>query len=124
MEKTFTVAEVRELIPEVCAHVEQFVEVRADLADAQRALQRGEDSPVGGLPEMKALEARLQEGVDWFTERGIQVKGIAPLIIDFPAVLDGEDVLLCWLEGETELGWYHPVEVGFMGRRRLGPHSR
>jgi hypothetical protein len=28
-------------------------------------------------------------------------------------------VLLCWLEGEEELAWYHHVGLGFAGRRRL-----
>jgi hypothetical protein len=41
------------------------------------------------------------------------------VLVDFPAVIDGHDVLLCWLEGEPDLGWYHPTELGFPGRRRL-----
>jgi arsenite methyltransferase len=28
-------------------------------------------------------------------------------------------VLLCWIEGETELRWYHRLDLGFAGRRRL-----
>ena len=50
---------------------------------------------------------------------GIEVKGWAPVLVDFPAVLDGQDVLLCWLEGEPALEWYHRVDLGFAGRRRL-----
>jgi Uncharacterized conserved protein (DUF2203) len=37
--------------------------------------------------------------------------------VDFPATLNGETVLLCWLEGEHELSWYHKPEHGFAGRR-------
>jgi hypothetical protein len=116
----FTVDEARALIPTLVEHVRGLVGLRADLAEAQAALQRGQE-PVGGLPEVKALEARLQEAVDWFTEQGIQVKGIAPVIVDFPSLLDGEPVLLCWLEGERSLDWYHPPELGFAGRRPLSP---
>lgn len=119
MEGTFTLDEARALVPALHAHVDGLVGVRADLAAAQTALRRGERPAVGGLPEVKALEARLQEAVDWFGERGIQLKGIAPVIVDFPSELDGQDVLLCWLEGETALEWYHEPELGFMGRRRL-----
>lgn len=118
MQVHFTVDEARALVPALVAHVRGMAELRADLADAQLALQRGEE-PVGGLPEVKALEARLQEAVDWFTEQGIQLKGIAPVIVDFPALLDGQPALLCWLEGERTLAWYHAPEVGFMGRRPL-----
>jgi hypothetical protein len=118
MPTTFTLLAARELLPAVLRHVDDIVVLRADLADAHAALRRG-DAPVGGLPEVKATEARLQEAVDWFADHGIQLKGVAPVIIDFPSQLDGQDVLLCWLEGETALTWYHPAETGFMGRRRL-----
>ena len=113
MERTFTVAEAREVVPALMAHVERLVLLRADLADAHAALASG-NQPSGGLPEVKALEARLQEAVDWFGVMGIQLKGIAPVIVDFPAEVDGQRVLLCWLEGETQLAWFHPEGVGFM----------
>ena len=114
----FTLAEAQSLLPALRAQAEKVIGLRADLADSQAAIQRGE-TPPGGLAEVKALEARLQEAIDWFADNGIQLKGFAPIIVDFPSELDGRPVLLCWLEGETELGWYHPAEVGFMGRRRL-----
>lgn len=122
MERSFTLDEARGMLSELREHTDYIVGLRADLAEARTALDRGEEPP-GGLPEVKALEAHLQEAVDWFRERGIQLKGIAPVIVDFPSELDGKPVLLCWLEGETTLDWYHPPELGFMGRRRL-PDSR
>jgi hypothetical protein len=97
----------------------EIIEVRADLAELTAALRAGEDSALGGLPEVKALEASLHELLGWFAERGIEVKGAAPLVIDFPATLLGAPALLCWLEGEAEIGWYHRPEAGFLGRRRL-----
>lgn len=118
MTRIFTLSEARELVPALQAHVERFVVVRADLADARAAVAAGQPPP-GGLPEMKALEARLQEAVDWFPAMELQLKGIAPVTVDFPAELEGHDVLLCWLEGEAALEWFHPVEGGFMRRRRL-----
>jgi hypothetical protein len=39
--------------------------------------------------------------------------------VDFPAELDGVPVLLCWLEGDAGLEWYHRTDLGFAGRRRL-----
>jgi hypothetical protein len=119
MDARFTLDEARDLIPAVREHVGRLVALRADLAGAQAALRRGERPEVGGIPEVKALEARLQEAVDWFVERGIELKGIAPVLADFPSELDGEPVLLCWLEGEAALEWYHRPEAGFAGRRRL-----
>jgi hypothetical protein len=82
-------------------------------------LATGGSSRLGGLPEAKGFQARLSELVSWFSAAGLEVKGIAPLLLDFPSELAGEPVLLCWLEGEPELGWYHPVAYGFAGRRRI-----
>lgn len=118
MQRTFTLREARAAVPALKAHVDRLIVLRAELAEAHAALS-GEGGPQGGLPQVKALEARLQEAVDWFAVMGIQLKGVAPVIVDFPAELDGQPVLLCWLEGEPALEWFHPETLGFMGRRPL-----
>ena len=117
MARVFTLDEARGLVPEVLSRAAELIAVRADLVDLQTALNRGVPSPLGTLPEAKGLEARLSELLGWFPEHGLDVKGVAPLLVDFPATLNGETVLLCWLEGEHELGWYHKPEHGFAGRR-------
>jgi hypothetical protein len=61
----------------------------------------------------------LGELLGWFPAQGLEVKGLAPLLLDFPAEFDGVSVRLCWLEGEFELGWYHRSDLGIVGRRRL-----
>ena len=119
MTRAFTLAEARELMPALLARADQLVEIRASLVEVQAALASGEPSPLGGLPEAKAYQAQLSELVGWFSDEGLELKGIAPLLLDFPSELDGEPVLLCWLEGERELGWYHKLRHGFAGRRRL-----
>lgn len=118
-ERTFTVDEARELMPEVRRRADDLISTRADLAELSLDLRSGEQSSLGGRPEAKALEAQIDEHIEWFNDQGIEVKGVAPLLIDFPAVLEDVSVRLCWLEGEDELGWYHRSELGFLGRRRL-----
>jgi hypothetical protein len=119
VEQIFTVQEARELMPAVLARASELVTARADLAELQADLRRQLPSPLGGLPEAKGLEARLGELVAWFPEQGLEIKSYAPLLLDFPAVFGDEPVLLCWLEGETELGWYHRLDCGFAGRRPI-----
>jgi hypothetical protein len=121
MGEEFTYAEAAALMPKVREIAAGIVEARADLAELSNALRNEGESPLGGVAEMKALEARLHEMLSWFPEHGIDVKGAAPLIIDFPSRLLGAPVLLCWLEGEPDLAWYHHAELGFLGRRRLPP---
>jgi len=119
MDLTFTLAEARDLMPEVRARADELIEIRASLVELQAALATGSSSQLGGLPEAKGFQAQLSELVSWFSAAGLEVKGIAPLLLDFPSELAGEPVLLCWLEGERELGWYHPVAYGFAGRRPI-----
>jgi hypothetical protein len=118
-EREFTVAEVRAMLPEVLTRAAEFVQVRADLAQLAHELQTTGSSDLGGVAEVKAFEARLDDVVTWFRAESIEVKGLAPLLLDFPARLQGRSVRLCWLEGDSELSWYHLSELGFPGRRPL-----
>jgi hypothetical protein len=119
VDRTFTLEEARRLMPEVIFRADEVVAIRADLVELRSALEQGTASTLGGLPEAKALEARLGEILGWFTAEGLDLKGIAPLLLDFPSQIGGEPALLCWLEGERELRWYHRPEYGFAGRRLI-----
>ena len=124
MDRIFTLEQARLLMPDLLARADDAVKVRADLVELQLALNQGTTSPLGGLPEAKALEAQLSEILGWFSAEGLDLKGIAPLLLDFPAELDGDTVLLCWVEGERELRWYHRPEHGFAGRRPIPGGAR
>jgi hypothetical protein len=118
----FTVTEARAALAELRPDIDRYVRLRADAAELAAALGAGEQSPLGGRAELKALGARRDEVLDAILRRGADVKGVAPLLLDFPAELDGRPVLLCWVEGEPELAWYHRLDLGFLGRRPLpGP---
>ncbi|MEV0400809.1 DUF2203 domain-containing protein [Actinoallomurus sp. NPDC050550] len=118
-DRIFTLGEARALLPEVRAHIDAIIAARADLAELAFDLQSGRSSPLGGTPELKAYEARIDESLGWFTIQGIEVKGVTPVLVDFPAYLRGQSIRLCLLETESALGWYHRTDLGFAGRRRL-----
>ena len=101
--------------------LDEIVVVRADAAELAASLSPGgrRQTRLGGLPELKAAQARLDELLTRVQRTGAELKGFAPLLVDFPAELDGVPVLLCWLEGDPDLAWYHRVDLGFAGRRRL-----
>jgi hypothetical protein len=54
-----------------------------------------------------------------FARKGVILKMINPGLIDFPAVLDGESILICWKEGEETVSHYHSWNDGFAGRKLL-----
>lgn len=119
MSRTFTVEEARALLPEVQEKAREFIRLRADITEVAAAMNAGMRSPLGGTPEVKGWEARVHELIEWFLQQGLEPKGLAPLLLDFPSEIDGEPALLCWLEGERELAWWHRPDHGFGGRRPL-----
>jgi hypothetical protein len=122
MERTFTVDEARALLAQVRPAAQELVVLRADLTEAVAARRLGDESRP--LADLKALEARIGELLDGFRAQGIDVKGFAPLLLDFPMIHDDRQILLCWLEGEPELAWYHDAALGFAGRRPLADLDR
>jgi hypothetical protein len=115
----FTLAEARAELERLRPVLDEFVALRADTAELAAAVTAGDTSRLGSLPELKAAQARLDELMTLMQRTGVELKGVAPLLIDFPSELDGVPVLLCWLEGDTELAWYHRTDLGFAGRRPL-----
>lgn len=115
----FTVAGARAELERLVPVLAELVQVRADAAEIAAALAGGPATTLGGLPELKAAQAHLDELMTAVQGTGAELKGFAPLLVDFPAELDGVPVLLCWLEGDDGLGWYHRSDLGFAGRRRL-----
>ena len=119
MEPIFTYESAARLLPEARARIGEVAERSARLQGLALAIRAGE-ADEGDVPRAKALEAQLDEDLGWFRHQGIEVKGVAPALLDFPAraVVDGDEqvVLLCWREGEDALAWYHPVETGYLGR--------
>lgn len=116
----FTVSEARAELARLRPVLDEIVAVRADMVELSAALTPGgPPTDLGGLPERKAAEARLNELMTEVQETGAELKGVAPLLVDFPGEMDGVPVLYCWLEGDPELTWYHRADLGFAGRRPL-----
>jgi hypothetical protein len=110
-------AEARAVLATLRPRIEAFIVARADLAELRADLAEGEVSPHGALADAKALDARLHADIEHFSSVGAQVKGLAPLLLDFAGERGGVDVLWCWLEGDEDVAWYHRLDTGFAGRR-------
>lgn len=54
-----------------------------------------------------------------FDAIGCQVKDVEAGLVDFPGRLGKEDVLLCWRDGESRIGFYHAASAGFAGRKPI-----
>lgn len=131
MERTFTPEEANALLPTVQPVVERMVEAKRALDEAQeradeigrRISGNGGSIPPAELGELQEAVVRqaaeLAGTIDELDELGLLVKDIDSGLVDFPAVIEGEAVLLCWRLGEDEVAWYHGYDDGFAGRRPL-----
>ena len=68
---------------------------------------------------MQGLVDQMQAAVARIDGWGITLRDIDSGLIDFPALVSGRQVWLCWRLGEGPVEWWHELDVGFSGRRPL-----
>jgi hypothetical protein len=61
----------------------------------------------------------MQEVLAEFQRRRIIIKDLERGLIDFPAIMGGKEVFLCWEQDEEEIEFWHDLDIGFSGRERL-----
>ena len=49
----------------------------------------------------------------------IELKDYLTGLLDFPCLMDGREVFLCWRLGEPEVSFWHELDKGFAGRKRI-----
>jgi len=129
--RLFTLEEANARLPLVRAIATDLSTLARDLVDRRQRL----DSLLAGrklsstdvysdeLADMyKAIERdnrKLEEYVDELQELGVEAKGAIDGLIDFPSMMDGRVVYLCWKLGESEVMHWHDLDAGFVGRQPL-----
>jgi hypothetical protein len=68
---------------------------------------------------MRGIVDPMQADVAWLDEREIVLRDISTGLVDFPALVSGRQVWLCWRSGEAAVAFWHNVDEGFAGRRPL-----
>src|ERR1035438_2951778 len=121
--KHYTREEARALLPEVRLWLKRIAQLHVELEQIEGRLN-GLMAPgcdLGGdlvnrwVKTLAALEEALME----FQRREIQVKDVARGLIDFPAVIGGKEVFLCWEQDEEDIEFWHELDAGYAGRERL-----
>ena len=121
--KHFTREEANAMLPRLRAMLEQLQEAKGELTDAEAHEALSESAPGngGGDPGRRVgegfLEVRRILGA--LEEAGIVIKDIDRGLLDFPALMDGREVYLCWELGEDAVDHWHDLASGFGGRQPL-----
>lgn len=124
--KYFTRKEAEKAIP-MLEKIFQAAEDIRDKAQAKteriRELERSSRLDVPALAieksQLEFLSRCFQETLEGIEKLGGVLKGIDPGLVDFPCRWSGEEVYLCWRQGEKRIDHYHGMEEGFAGRKPL-----
>ncbi|MCR4337070.1 MAG: DUF2203 domain-containing protein [Candidatus Omnitrophica bacterium] len=115
-QKTFTPQEANLRLPLVRSIVNDILEKGKAY---QVALEKDEDIQISHqalhrrekiqelIAELEALGCFYK---DWNFEVGL---------VDFPSVIHGEEVFLCWRPDEPKVQWYHGIAEGYSGRKPI-----
>ena len=68
---------------------------------------------------MQGLIDQMAAGVARIDALGLTLRDIEHGLVDFPALVSGRQVWLCWQRGETAVGFWHGLDSGFSSRRPL-----
>jgi hypothetical protein len=101
-------------------------EIRRSQPDEAESTERGGTSGAVDLGDAALIRLRMQGVIDQMQAVvaqidawGITLRDIESGLIDFPALVNGRQVWLCWRLGEDAIAWWHELNRGFSGRRRL-----
>ena len=131
MSRYYSIDDANALVPDLEVVVGRLRTQRDELItlrDAYRGHAQPEDdldSPTDD-PELRRLRLRMRGIVDqmqadvaWLDDRSITLRDIPSGLLDFPALVSGRQVWLCWRLGEDDVAFWHAHDEGFSGRRPL-----
>lgn len=83
--------------------------------EAENAKKRMDDHRA----RVRSYEQDFERQVRLLESLGCVLKGLDPGAVDLASKKDGEDIVLCWREGEKEVGYWHPPDAACNERRLL-----
>ena len=130
--KTFTLDEAQSLLPVLESLLKRAIEGKRNAEEKDANLQelRRRIFLAGGMQVNVVSVARQRAEIDKLVQQakdavgeidaiGVQVKDLETGLLDFPHMIDGEIVLLCWKMGESRIDFWHTVDAGFRGRQPI-----
>ena len=119
------VADVRPLLEQLRTDRDRVAELQAEL---QREMEgNGSAEHAAELAEreedLREIVRRMQSTVGEIDAMGITLRDIGSGLIDFPALVNGRPIWLCWRLGEDDIAWWHEANAGFESRQPLSELS-
>jgi hypothetical protein len=122
-ERHFTLEQADAALPWVSERLARLRAARERLTDeeARQALDEAAPGNGGGRPGQVVSEGfvAMRAALGELQGVGVVLRDLERGLVDFPALREGEEIYLCWVEGELEVAFWHDLESGFAGRRPL-----
>ena len=131
MTRFYTIDEANSALPEVERILIALRDQREELIQMRdrvvQASPEGDETPSTGAAEqirllrlgMQGLIDQMQAGVARLVDLDITLRDISTGLIDFPALMSGRPIWLCWRLGEPSVDWWHRHDEGFQNRRSI-----
>ena len=119
--KYFTPAEAKLTLPLVRKIVKDILDTTREI----RLLAEDLDGVIENNPQMKKMAADVNGFIRELEEIGCYYKdwNFAIGLVDFPSMIENEEVFLCWRSDEDDIKFYHEVDEGYAGRKPIsGKH--
>ena len=122
-DKHYTRDEAQALLPQLRQWLKRLNELRHELERSDKRLSSlmhsGND--LGGDLVNKWIRTltEMQQLLGEFQRRDIQIKDLERGLVDFPAIIGGKEVFLCWEQDEDAVEFWHDLDTGYGGRERL-----
>ena len=121
--KHYTREEATALLPQIREWLQQLDVLRASLRKhdqrVESLLDAGTDRGGPTVNDWVRTMADIQHVLEEFRRREIFIKDPDRGLIDFPAIVGGREVFLCWQSGEGDVEYWHDLEAGYGGREPL-----
>ncbi len=122
-QKHYTREEARALLPQIRQWLTQFGQLRGELEKQDERLGKlmasGRDLGGPAVNSWVKTLAEIKEVLLEFHRREIQLKDLDRGLMDFPAIIGGKEVFLCWEQDEEDIEFWHELGAGYAGRERL-----
>ncbi|EZQ07007.1 MULTISPECIES: DUF2203 domain-containing protein [Acidianus] len=92
---------------------EKLMELKELKGDTERALVDGRKE------SLSVYVMHVDKIIREISEKGIIVRDPELGLVDFPAIINGRPAFLCWKFDEDEIMYWHYIEEGFVGRKRI-----
>lgn len=122
-QKHYRREEAEALLPQIRQWLRRLNELRREVDRSEQRItsimQPGHD--VGGdlVNQWIRTLAEMQELLGEFQRRDILLKDLERGLLDFPAIIGGKEVFLCWEQDEDTVEFWHDLDTGYSGRERL-----